>query len=118
MGVAWVRYFAGQYEDAIREALQARDLGRDFEEAGNVPISAYEFLGRYEEAMPLMGEQPCWGLRLDADQLRAALRQGGPAAYWKTRVEQLDQPGSPIHPSRHFALAIAQVQVGDTEGAI
>ena len=38
-------HFAGRPEDAIREALKAREIVPGFEEAGNVLISSYEALG-------------------------------------------------------------------------
>ena len=38
MGVAWVHHFAGDHEEAIREALRTRELAPALEEAGNILI--------------------------------------------------------------------------------
>ena len=118
MSVAWTYHFSGRHEDAAREALRARDLVRDFEEAGNILISSYESLGRYEDAVRLIGEQPCWGLRIDAQQLLAALHAGGAEAYWRKRLELMGSCDTQTHPSRHFAFAISHVHIGERERAI
>ena len=47
-GVAWVHHFAGRAQDAVREALKAREIVPGFEEAGNVLISSYEALDHVE----------------------------------------------------------------------
>ncbi len=65
MSVAWVHHFAADPEAAAHEALKARELAPSLEAAGNVLIRSYEKLGRFDEAIGLIGEQRCWGLRLD-----------------------------------------------------
>ena len=118
MGVAWVHHFAGHHDEAAREALGARDLVRGFEEAGNVLIGSYEALGRYEEAAGLMREQACYGMNIDGRQLLAALRDGGPEAYWRRRGELLEQAEIIAHPSRHFSAAIGYLHTGQIDRAI
>jgi serine/threonine-protein kinase len=117
LSVAWVRHFAGEPEAAVHEALQARELAPSLEEAGNILIRSLETLGRYEEAIGLIGEQRCWGLRLDAAQLRTAFRAGGRDAYWRKRLELMHAAG-PIAPPSHFAFAIARFELGEPEAAV
>lgn len=116
MGVVWVHHFAGDHDAAVRDSLRTRELAPTLEEAGNVLISSYEALGRFEEAARLIGEQRCWGLRLDAAQLLDAFRRDGPAGYWRKRLE-LMYAAAPYPPAIHYAFAIANVRLGDRETA-
>ena len=65
VGVAWIHHFAGRVSDAMREALKTREIFPGFEEAGNVLISSYEALGRYEDAAAVIAQQRCWGVTFD-----------------------------------------------------
>ena len=82
VGVAWVHHFAGRPEEAVREALKAREIVPGFEEAGNVLIASYEALGRYEEAAAVDRPAAVLGpARSTAQALRDAFRAGGRAAH-------------------------------------
>jgi serine/threonine protein kinase len=118
MGVAWVHHFAGRHDEAARESLRARELVPGLEEAGNILMGSYEALGRYEEAARLAGQQRCWGLRLDSEQLLEAYRQGGAETYWAKRLELMYLAARPLPPALHFAFAIAHVKLGQHDTAI
>jgi tetratricopeptide (TPR) repeat protein len=118
VGVAWIHHFAGRPEDAIREALNAREIVPGFEEAGNVLISSYELLGRFEEAAAVVAQQRCWGLTLDGQALAEAFRQGGPPAYWRKRLELMDLVAADAPPVIHFAKAIVHYQLGQIDLAV
>jgi serine/threonine protein kinase len=116
MGVVWIHHFAGNHEAAAREALRARELAPTLEEAGNILISSYEGLGRFEEAARLIGEQRCWGLRLEGARLLEACKRDGPAGYWRKRLE-LMYAAAPYPPAIHYSFAIAHAQLGEREAA-
>ncbi len=118
ISVAWMHHFAGNHEAAAREALRARELAPALEEAGNILMSSYDRLGRYEDAARLISEQPCWGLHLDGQQLLAAYRQGGRDAYWRTRLELMQAAAGTAPLSISFAYAIVCLQLGDPDGAL
>jgi eukaryotic-like serine/threonine-protein kinase len=119
MGVAWAHHFAGRHELAAREAARARDLVPTLEEAGNVLISSYEALGRYEDAAGVIGgQQRCWGLHLDGPQLLAAYQQGGPDAYWRKRIELMHAAANPVPAPIHFAFAIGHLHLGEIATAL
>jgi serine/threonine protein kinase len=118
MTVAWVHHFAARHEEAAREALRTRDLAPELEEAGNILIGSYEAMGRYEDAARLMNTQRAHGLHLDGDQMLAAVRDGGAAAYWRKRLDLMkDALPSPL-PALHFGFAIVQLKLGDQEAAL
>ena len=116
MGVAWVHHFAGNDLAAAEEALRIRAATPDLEEAGNVLITSYDALGRHEEAARLISQQRCFGISLDGEQLLAALRAGGPRAYWLKRLELMDAAGG--GPPIYFAYAIVHKLLGNDETAI
>jgi tetratricopeptide (TPR) repeat protein len=117
LGAAWVHHFAGRDQEVVHELLDVLALRPGLEEAGNILIGAYENLGRYEEAAALMARQPFWRLSIDAAALLAAWRDGGEAAYWRERLDQMKrQPDLP--PTLSFALAIAHARVGELEPAM
>jgi TolB-like protein len=116
MGVAWVHHFAGNDAAAAEEALRLRTAAPDLEEAGNVLITSYDSLGRHEDAARIISQQPCFGLRLDGQQLLAALAEGGPRAYWQKRLELMDRAGAGPH--LYFAYAIVHRLLGNDETAI
>jgi len=116
MGVAWVQHFAGHFHAAAEEAQRARELAPGLDEAGNVLISAYEALGRYEQAGRIMTEQPAWGIPVDGGQMLAAYREGGRDGYWRKRLEQIENVTEP--PSLLFSVAIAHYQLGNVDRAI
>jgi serine/threonine protein kinase/Tfp pilus assembly protein PilF len=118
VGVAWVHHFAGRPEDAIREALTAREIVPGFEEAGNVLISSYEELGRFEEAAAVIAQQRCWGLALDGSALAEAFRRGGAQEYWRKRLELMNQVVADAPPAIHFALAVVHRRLGNVEEAL
>jgi tetratricopeptide (TPR) repeat protein len=118
VGVAWIHHFAGRPEDAIREALNAREIVPGFEEAGNVLISSYESLGRFEEAAAVIAQQPCWGLVLDGQALAEAFRRGGAAGYWRKRLELMELVAAGAPPVIHFEQAIVQYQLGEIDAAV
>jgi serine/threonine protein kinase/tetratricopeptide (TPR) repeat protein len=116
IGVAWSHHFAGRYREAIHEALRVRDLVPGLEEAGNVLIGAYEMLDRFEDAARLIGEQRCWGMRLDGAALLEAFHRGGADEYWRTRLAQM--PAANPSPAVHFGFAICHLQLAQTEAAL
>jgi len=118
VGVAWIHHFGGRPADAIRTALNAREIFPGFEEAGNVLTASYEALGRYEEAAAIIAQQPCWGFRLDAGALLDAFRREGPKGYWRTRLELTDAQSATASPVIHFARAIVHCQLGETDEAL
>jgi hypothetical protein len=119
MGVAWVHHFAARPAEAAREALKTREIVPGFEEAGNVLIASYEALGRYEEAAELMTRQPSWGVQFDGAALAEAFRAGGPAEYWRKRLEMLghaEAAGAP--PTIHYLYAVVHYQLGQVDQAL
>ncbi|MBW8862485.1 MAG: protein kinase [Acidobacteria bacterium] len=117
VGVAWIHHFAGRVSDAMREALKTREIFPGFEEAGNVLISSYEALGRYEDAAAVIAQQPCWGVTFDAVALVEAFRQGGVQGYWRKRLETMDSLGE-TSPIIHYPRAIVHRYLGQTEEAL
>jgi serine/threonine protein kinase len=117
VAVSWVLHFAGKHEEAAREALRARELAPALEEAGNILIGSYDALGRHEEAARLIGEQRCWGLRLDGQRLLEAYRRGGGDAYWRERLAQMEAAGD-VPPGFQFAFAIVQMRLGNPDAAM
>jgi eukaryotic-like serine/threonine-protein kinase len=117
LGVAWVHHFAGRHEDTIRELLELLTLKPGLEEAGNILITTYEALGRYEEAAAIISRQRCWGLVLDGAALLDAFRSGGAQGYWRDRVRQMEsQAGAPSAVS--FSFAIVHAQAGEFDQAM
>ena len=116
IGVAWSHHFAGRYREAIHEALRVRDLVPGLEEAGNVLIGAYEMIGRFEDAARLIGEQRCWGMRLDGPALLEAYQRGGADQYWRTRLAQMT--AADPSPAVHFGFAICYLQLGQIDAAL
>ena len=117
MGVAWVHHFAGRHEEAVREALDVLALKPGLEEANNVLISAYERLGRFEEAAARMRNQRCWGVALDADAILAAHRAGGPDGYWRERLTQM-RGSSGARLAFGYALAAVYTELREYDAAI
>jgi serine/threonine protein kinase len=117
IGVAWVHHFAGNHTEAMREAQRVRDAAPGFEEAGNILMGTLELLGRYEEAAHLMRQQRCWGLQLDADQMLAAFRGGGPEAYWRKRLE-LMSAAKDVRAAVQFPFAISHIHLGESDQAL
>jgi hypothetical protein len=118
IGVAWAHHFAGRHREAIHEALRIRDLVPGLEEAGNILIGSYEFLGRFEDAVRLIGEQRCWGLTLDSRRLLEAFHAGGANAYWRARLEMMEAAMESAPPSLNFALAITRLLLGEVDRAL
>ena len=118
VGVAWVHHFAGRPEEAIREAIKAREIVPGFEEAGNVLISSYEMIGKYDEAAAIIGGQRCWGLAFDGHALAEAFRHGGAPAYWQKRLELLELASAGAPPIIHFARAVVHYHLGQVEEAL
>ena len=86
------------------------------EEAGNVLIGVYEMLGRFEDAARLIGEQPCYGMRLDAAALLEATRKEGAtntgASGWRRWTAANPSPAV------HFGFAICHLKLGETDSAL
>jgi tetratricopeptide (TPR) repeat protein len=118
VGVAWIHHFADRPEEAIREAANAREIVPGFEEAGNVLISSYEQLGRFEEAAAVIAQQRCWGLALDGHALAEAFRHGGEPAYWRKRLELMDLVAADAPPTIHFATAMVHLHLGEVNEAL
>ena len=117
MGVAWVHHFAGRFEDAIREVLDILALKPGLEEAGNVLITSYERLGRFEEAAARMREQRCWGQTIDADAVLDAYRRGGREGYFQERLAQMTR-NVPARPTMGYARAAVHIELGDRDAAV
>lgn len=119
VGVGWVHHVAGRHEEAIREALKAREIVPGFEEAGNVLISSYEMPGKYEEAAAVIGGQRCWGLAFDGHALAEAFRHGGAREYWQKRLELLELASAGAAPPIiHFARAVVHSHLGQVDEAL
>ena len=103
----------------MRDAERARELAPSVEEAGNVMISSYEALGRFEDAARLIGEQRCWGYRIDGGELLAAFRKDGATGYLRRRLELMYETstGHAGH-SPYLALAITHAVLGERDAAL
>jgi serine/threonine protein kinase len=117
MGVAWVHHFAGRPADAVRECLDVLTLRPGLQEAGNILIASYEELGRFEEAAAIIKQQPCWGMPLDGDALQRAFQRGGPEAYLRQRVAEMESAATPP-PATSFSFAICYAHLGEFDKAL
>ena len=118
MSVCWALHFAGRYGEARQEAIRVRQLVPNQEQAGNVLISACEFLGNLEEAARIMTHQPHWGISIDGEALLAAYRQHGARGYWHVRVKLLDRAADVPRTSLDFQYAAVHKHRGEFEEAI
>jgi tetratricopeptide (TPR) repeat protein len=118
VGVAWIHHFGGRPVDAMRESLKAREIFQGFEEAGNVLISSYEALGRYEDAASVIAQQRCWGLSLDGHALLDAFRHGGPRGYWEKRLELMEELSTNAPSVVHYARAIVHRYLDQIDDAL
>jgi tetratricopeptide (TPR) repeat protein len=117
IAVAWSHHFAERHREAIHEALRVRDLVPGLEEAGNVLIGSYELIGRFEDAARLISEQRCWGMRLDGAALLEAYQKGGPDAYWRARLAQMEA-SDVVVPAMSFGFAICHMRLGRIDQAL
>lgn len=117
MGVGWVHHFSGRPLEAMREIQDVLTLRPGLDEAGNILISCYENLGRYEEAAALVDRQSCWGMRLDGSALLAAYRSGGDEAYWRERLRQMYALGE-MAAFAGFSFASSHCRLGEYDKAM
>jgi eukaryotic-like serine/threonine-protein kinase len=118
MTICWALHFAERSEEAIRETRRTRELAPGFHEAGNLLITLYEHVGRFEDAAHLALEQPIYGVRADGAALLDAYHSGGADAYFRKRIGFLDASLSDAPPSIHYGHAVLYTRLGDTERAI
>jgi serine/threonine protein kinase len=118
MSVCWALHFSDRTEDAIRETRRTRELAPGFHEAGNLLMSLYEQVGRFEDAARLAFDQPIYGVRIDANVLLEAYRSGGAEAYYRRRISFLDASLSEAPPSIHYGHAVLYTRLGELERAI
>jgi serine/threonine protein kinase len=118
MGTVWALHFANREEDAVRETLRVEELAPGFEEAGNVRITCLENLKRFTEAADLMIRQRCWGLPLDGAALKQAFAEGGEPAYWRRKLEILNEVEETPAATRDFQFALTLMRLGQTEDAL
>jgi tetratricopeptide (TPR) repeat protein len=118
MSVCWALYFAGRAEEAIRETQRTRELAPGFHEAGNLLVSAYEHVGRFEDAARIALEQPVYGVRMDGAPLLEAYRSGGAEAYWRKRLQYLDEVAAQAPSTIHYAYAVLHTRLGDIASAL
>jgi eukaryotic-like serine/threonine-protein kinase len=118
MSVCWALFFAGRHEEGIRETRRTLELSPTAQQAGNVLVSTYEDLGRFEEAARVAATQPLWGVPIDGNALLEAYRKEGASGYWRTRLEALDAVRSHASPSIHYAWAVIYVRLGDVAAAL
>jgi serine/threonine protein kinase len=118
MTVCWGLHFAERWEEAVRETRRTRELAPGFQEAGNLLMTLYERLGRFEDAARLTLEQPIYGVRVDGAALLEAYRTGGPESYWRRRIGFLDDSLAEAPPSIHYGYAALYACLGDHEHAI
>jgi eukaryotic-like serine/threonine-protein kinase len=118
MSVCWALYFAGRHEEGIRETRRTLELSPTAQQAGNVLVSTYEDLGRFEEAARLAGTQPVYGVPVDGNVLLEAYRKDGAAGYWRARLEVLKAVRSHASPSIHYAWAVIYARLGDVDAAL
>lgn len=117
MGVAWVYHFWGRPAEAVRELQDVLAFRPGLDEAGNILITSFESLGRFEEAAALVDKQSCWGMALDGTALVAAYRRGGPEAYWRERLVQMNKGGEPpVFAS--FSFATVHCHLGEFDQAV
>ncbi len=118
MTVCWALHFADRSEEAIRETRRTRELAPGFQEAGNLLMSLYEHLGRFEEAARLTSSSRCYGVRVDG---KRSSRPFGPAARRPTG-ESASTISTRAQPKRlrPFTTATRRCTrgLGDTERAI
>jgi serine/threonine-protein kinase len=118
MSVCWALHFAKRYEEAIRETVRTRDLAPGFQEAGNLLMSSYESLGRFEEAAAIAQHQPCYGVRIDGSALLDAYRRGGSEGYWRARLAILES-APPQRPGMlDYGIAVVHAHLGETSKAL
>jgi TolB-like protein len=117
MGVAWVFHFWGRPADAVRELQDVLAFRPGLDEAGNILITSYESLGRFEEAAALMQKQSCWGIHLDGAAVATAFRRGGPEAYWRERLVQM-RKGGEAPAFAGFSFATVHCHLGEFDLAV
>jgi serine/threonine-protein kinase len=118
MTICWALHFSGRAEDAIREARRALELAPAFHEAGNLLMTLYERLDKFEDAAQVASDQPIYGVRLDGNALLEAYQAGGAAAYYRKRISFLDAKVAEAPPSIHYGYAAIYARLGDVERAI
>jgi hypothetical protein len=118
MGAAWALHFADRDEEAVRESLRVEELLPGFEEAGNLRMTCLENLKQYADAADLMVRQRCWGLPLDGAALKQALADGGETAYWRRKLEMVNEAEDTPAATRDMQLALAHMRLGDIEEAL
>ena len=117
VGVGWAYHFAGRYDAVIREMTELLTLHPTMGEAGNILISAYNDLGRHEEALAVMAKQPAWQITFDTEPMQKALSSGGAAAMFREQLDQMYRvPGLPA--SLGFVFAILHLKIGEVDRAL
>jgi serine/threonine protein kinase/Flp pilus assembly protein TadD len=106
MTVCWALHFAGRAEEAGRETRRTRELASGLQDAGNLLMALYEHLDRFEDAARLTAEQPIYGVRMDPAVLLEAFHTGGPDAYWRRRIQYLDDNAVDAPPAIHYGYAV------------
>ena len=117
MSVCWSLHFARRLEETVRETRRVLELVPGFQEAGNILVSTYEDLGRFEDAAKVIGSQSCFGVRADWNVLLEAYRRDGEQGYWRKRLELLDSAPSQA-PMINYTYAIVYAHLGETTLAL
>ena len=120
MSVGWTLFFAGRCEEAATELRHTRTLLRagERDEATSVIVVALELLGRFEEACDEGINASCFGVPLDGEALRRALRAGGPRGYWEERLVQLERAAPALPPLTHYSFGVILTHLGRLDEAI
>ena len=98
----------------MREAKRTQEIAPNFEEAGNVIVSSYEFMRRYPEAIASLGSGKCWGTPVDPAELLDAFEARGERGYWEKRLEMLDRVAD-APPSSHYGYTVIYSNLGDID---
>jgi len=107
-------YFSRRYTEAIDETLRALDLMSGITEAHALIVTAWERQGEYARAADAFGRYAdCAGTTVDASALREGYHAGGPAEYWRMRIEWTRALTGDHVPARAWAVLYAQSGAAD-----
>jgi serine/threonine protein kinase len=110
----------GQHDEAVNEARTAQRLD-PLSLLINMSVCwALHFAGRHEEAVreTRRTRELAPGFQEDGHALLAAYQIGGAEAYWRKRLEFLDQVPPPASEAIHYAYAVIHARLGEIDEAL